>query len=174
LVWLASKGPVARFVLVFSLLIAVFYAAYLPFIETPWFKTYLAILAEACGGIVGLLGQEVAVNDRWVVAPAFSMEIVSGCDGLEATALFVSAVLASPVPLRSRLVFMAIGTGVLMMINLARIVSLFYIGVYFPKALDRIHFDAWPGLLIVLILGCWLIWARWAARTRGPHATTTV
>ncbi|MGB2986021.1 MAG: archaeosortase/exosortase family protein [Phycisphaerae bacterium] len=168
--WLESKWPVVRFVLVFGLLIGAFYAVYAPSTKGAVFTSYLALITEVCGAILRLLGQGVTVTGPMIVSPRFSIEVVTGCDGIEATALFAAAVLASPVSLRSRLLFLLAGTAVLMVVNLLRIVSLFCVGVYFPNAMDVMHFDAWPGVLIVLVLLCWLIWARWAARRGGLYA----
>lgn len=172
--WLSSKGPVIRFVVLFALLMGAFYAVYLPFSdEEGLFGDYLAFIAKGTGIVLSLVGQDITVEGTTLDAPRFGVEIVRGCDGVEATALFASAVLASPVALRARLVFMLVGTAALVVINIFRNVTIFLVGVYFPKAVDRIHFEVWPGVLIVLVLVSWLIWARWAMRTRAPRTDTT-
>ncbi len=93
--------------------------------------------------------------------------IVRGCSGIEATALFGAAVLASPVSLRSRISFLLIGAAALTVVNILRSVTLFFVGVHFPKAFERIHFEAFPVVLLVAVMLCWLIWARWAVRKHG-------
>ena len=172
--WIKSRWPVVRFLVVLSALIGAFYAVYSPFTGTALFSSYLSLLAEACAPILRLLGHDVTVSGTSIHGPRFSTEIVMGCDGIEMIALFVAAVLASPVGLRSRLLCIVVGTVILMMINLVRIVSLFCIGVYFPNALDVIHLDVWPGVLIVLVLLSWLLWARWAARKKDLHFDVAV
>ncbi len=165
-----------RFVGMFSLLIGLFYALFLPFSgkEGP-FQVYLGFLAGACASFLRLLGHDVTVTSGTLIAsPDFSIEIVRGCDGIEAAALFSAAVLASPVALRHRVSFLLVGVAALVCVNILRAVTLFCIGVYFPKAFERIHFEAWPGVLIVAVLSCWLIWARWAARRQGLHANASV
>ena len=98
--WLRSKWPVLRLALVFGLLIGAFYACYAPLTQTDLFDLYLAGLANVSGGILRLLGHEVAVSGLLVSSPTFSFTIVQGCDGLEMAAFFGVAVLASPVALR--------------------------------------------------------------------------
>lgn len=171
---LRSKWPVVRFVGVVGLLIGVFYLVFLPFTQSDLFQRYLAIIAQVTGLVLDGLGQDVTVAGQSVFSSRFAVEISLGCDGLEVTGLFAAAVLASPVSLRSRLLFLLAGTGVLWVINVLRVVTLFLIGAYFPGALDVMHLDAWPGVLIVLVFVCWLFWARWAARKEGFFADASL
>ncbi len=151
-----------KFGITFGLLLAVFYAIYIPVSQSSAYRGYLVFIADSvCAGL-RLLGQEVRVEGRCVVGPINSLKIVPGCDGMEVLALFGSAVLASPVPWLSRLAFLALGTLSLMVFNVFRIVSIFLIGIRHPEAAETIHWDVWPGILIVAVLVCWLLWARWA------------
>lgn len=169
MVWLKSKWPVVRFLGVLGLFVALFYALYVPFTQGEWFNSYLAVIADLCGPILRVLGQDVTVSGRSIFSSRFSVEVSMGCDGLEMTALFVAATLALPVPVRTRLVYALVGTAVLMVVNVLRIVTLFFVGAYFPKALDMLHFEAWPAVLTILVLLSWLIWARWALQRGDPQ-----
>lgn len=95
---------------------------------------------------------------------ALTFEIVPGCDGTEGFALFGSAVLASPFLLRARLLCLMIGSIVLFVVNTLRIVTLFILGLYWPKVFHAVHMDLWPGFIIVAVMICWLSWARWMMR----------
>ena len=90
------------------------------------------------------------------------MSIEAGCDAVQASAFFVFAVMASPLPVsyRARIPWLLGGTSLLLVINLVRIVSLFYTGVYFPKAFDLMHIDVWQAGFIFLPLCFWVLWAR--------------
>ena len=152
------------------MLIAAFYACYAPLTQTDLFGSYLVGLANVSGGILRLLGHEVVVGGLSVSSPTFSFVIVQGCDGLEMAAFFGVAVLASPVSLRSRILFAFAGTVVLLVANVVRIVSMAYVDTYFPDWSDFVHWDVWPGILIGMIISSWLIWARWAARRQVTYA----
>lgn len=151
-----------------------FYVGYLPLTQTDAYQSYLALIASASGAGLGVLGYDITVAAQSVLSPAYSIQIVKGCDGFEATALFVAGVLAVPVGLRSRLLCMLVGTVVLTAINLLRIVTLFCVGVYFPHLSDTLHWDVWPGFWIVATLSCWLIWAHWAVRREDLPANVPV
>lgn len=172
--WLKSKRPVLRFLGLLGLLVGAFYTLYVPFTQSAAFRSYLALVAKACGPVLRVLDQDVTVEGPSILSPHFSFEVITGCDGLEMIALFVAAVVALPVPLRSKLLCVLVGTVILMVINLLRIVSLFCVGVYFPDAVDVIHLDAWPGLLMVLLIFSWLFWAHSAMRRGGSSERVSV
>lgn len=90
-----------------------------------------------------------------------SVSVERGCDALAPSALFVSAVLASPVSIRSRLIAALGGTLLLMVINLVRIISLYLTRIHWPKAFDVMHLDVWQSLFIFLAILLWAVWATW-------------
>ncbi len=158
------------------MLLAVFYAVYVPVSQTEFYKkSYLVVLAQISALVLRGIGYTINVTGRLLECPecplsAFSLKIVPGCDGMEALALFCAAVLASPVSLRSRLVFAAIGSAGVFIINILRIVTLFLVGAHFPKRFELLHWDLWPGLLILVIMSSWMIWARRAFRAHVREA----
>ena len=95
-----------------------------------------------------------------------AIEIERGCDAIEPSALLVSAVMASPVPFLSRLLAMGVGTALLMLLNLVRIISLYLFRVYLPTAFETMHLDVWQALFIIIAIVMWGIWASRAARRK--------
>ena len=165
------KRPVLRAVITFALLIGLYYGfVHTPRTQSDIFQPYLRRIALATGGVVSLLGYKASVADTSVTSPAFSMQIVWGCDAIEPTAAFVCAVLASPVSLWSKIPGILIGALILALVNLLRIVSLFFIGVHFRRALDIMHEDVWQGAFIVFAIVLWAIWVQWATRGKRQHA----
>ena len=59
------------------------------------------------------------------------------------------------------------------MLNLFRIVSLFFVGAYFPKVFHMVHVDGWQALFILITLFLWIAWARWALRGAQPADAPT-
>jgi exosortase H (IPTLxxWG-CTERM-specific) len=166
-----ARRPVLRFILVFGVLMVLFYTAY----YTPRsisatvagvFDASLDLYAEASGTVLGILGDEVHVGGTSITSPRFSIRIVRGCDAVEATALFVCAVVAAPVGWRRRLVGILGGVVLLVGLNIVRIVSLYYIGIHFPNAFRAVHIDVWQPVFILVAVGLWLLWACWATRSR--------
>ena len=89
---------------------------------------------------------------------------------MQSSAFLAFAVLASPsrVSIVRRIPFMVLGTLSLLVLNLVRIISLYYTGVWFPRAFDAMHIDVWQPIFIFLPLVMWVVWAR-ATMRRKPR-----
>lgn len=170
--WFARFGerrPILRFVLLFAAFISVFYAVSAnAYIDRNCWLPYLDTNAEVSGAILRFFGEKnVSVSGRSIFGRA-SLSIERGCDAIHPSLLFISAVLASPVTMRRKLPGIVFGTVALMLINLIRILSLYYVQWYFPTAFETMHLDVWQFLFIVLALVFWVIWAWWAMRREAP------
>lgn len=143
-----------------------------PAVKDGFFPAYLKANASLSGGLLNLFGEEVTVRGKAIVAPdGRSIQVERGCDAVEPSALFVSAVLASPVPLVSRLGAAVVGTLALMLLNLIRVVTLFLVRIHFSREVfDTMHLDVWQALFIFLAIVFWAMWASRAARQRTRHA----
>ena len=169
--WLAANWPDLRFLLVFGLCMGLYYVSTLTGpVKKGFFPAYLRLNAQVPAAILRVFGQDVTVRGQSMIsAQGATIEIERGCDAVEPSALFVSAVLASPVPLLSRLSAAAAGTLLLMVLNLVRVASLFLVRIYWPKAFDVMHLDVWQALFIFLAILLWAIWASRMAR-KEPSA----
>ena len=162
---ISARG--VRAIVVFLVLMGLFYGfVHTPANETTAFRSYLALIARVVGWIIGLFGYEASVSETVIHTPQFSIEIVRGCDAIEPAATYIAAVLASPVGVWPKIPGILIGTVAIMLINLVRIVSLFFVGVYYRSAFDMLHEDVWQAAFIVLAVGFWAIWVQWATRVR--------
>ncbi len=170
--WLRANWTDLRFLAVFAACMGVYYLGSLTApIEHGFFPAYLRLNAAASGAILRTFGEDVTTRDRTLISAAGpTIQIERGCDAVEPSALFVSAVLASPVPLLSRLSAALAGTVLLMVLNLIRVVSLFLVRVYFPNAFDTMHLDVWQALFIILAIVFWAIWASRMSRRRAARA----
>jgi len=126
--------------------------------------------ARITGGILSLFGETVAVDGNTVQTGRFGISVVTACTGLFLTGLFSIAVIAFPTGLRSKLVGIGIGVVGLFVLNVVRLVSLYYVGVHLPGWLDTIHLLVWQSGLIVLAIAVWLLWAGTQGR-RHREAT---
>jgi exosortase/archaeosortase family protein len=160
-----KKRPVLRAVIIFVVVMGAFYGfVHTPYVSDEPFHRYLQFIAKTTGGILGVCGYDITVTDRKISSPEFSMLIVRGCDAIEPVGALAAAVLASPVSFWLKLPGIVAGTLALLVINLARLASLFVVGIYFPKFFDLIHMEIWQALFIVLAICLWAIWIQWAMR----------
>ncbi len=171
------RGAVLRFVLWLAGLMIAFNAVfYLWLIESRFLQAYLSWNARVSALLLRIFGEDATATGTLVASPRFGLEIKDGCDALQPIAFFLFAMLASPVPvrLRLRLVPILIGTLALLLLNLVRIFTLFFTGIYFPKVFEPLHIDVWQSLFIFFPLTFWLVWALRALRTSGTttHASS--
>ncbi|MEE9297366.1 MAG: hypothetical protein V3W34_20705 [Phycisphaerae bacterium] len=154
-----------RFVVLVSVMMGLYYAVVSTAIfHERLFPAYLRVNADASAGILRLLGHRATATGELVASPEYSLTIAKGCDAIDPSVLFAAGVLAMQVPLVSKLPALVIGVSSLLIINLIRIVSLFYVGIHFPKAFNIMHVDVWQPVFILLAITFWAIWAVWATR----------
>jgi len=169
--WFHCKRPVFQFVGLFAVLMGLFYAlTFIPLMNRKALPGLQKANARVSTAILNVFGEGASSDSTSISSPRYSVNIAHGCDAIEPTALFIAAVLAFPAPLRSKVPALFAGTLVLLLLNLVRIVSLFYTGVYWPRAFETMHVDVWQPAFIVLSLFLWTLWAVWASK---PKSRTT-
>ncbi len=156
-----------RATIVFVVLLGLFYA----FVHSPsavgkttW-QPYLQVHAKVVASLLNVLGRDVHVDDSTVISKEFAMEIIRGCDAIEPVAVYVAAVVASPVRIIWRVVGVLGGTIALVVVNWLRLVMLYFVGVYWRSMFDLLHESIWQAIFIGLAIVFWMIWVDWATRT---------
>lgn len=169
LTWYKAKSPVLMFVVVLAGLMGVYYAASLTSLfQDKIFPNCMRLNALVSNVALNWLGQATTVNGTSIFSERFSIDVRRGCDAIEPVALFVSALLAFPSPLRRKLSGLIIGTLLLLLLNLVRIVSLFLTGVYYPSAFHVMHADVWQIVFILVAIVFFVVGIRWAVRSPAP------
>lgn len=93
-------------------------------------------------------------------ATGFGVRIERGCNGVEAMIILFAAIFAFPAPLKNKLLGFVAGFFAIQILNLVRIVSLFYLGQWNQVAFEWFHLYLWQALIILDALVVWLIWLR--------------
>jgi exosortase H (IPTLxxWG-CTERM-specific) len=163
LAWYADKGPVLRFGLQFGLLVGLLYAL----LATPYCEglllSYLQVNAWLSHLILNLLGQHTELSGVNISSAQFAIAIRRGCDAVEPTWLYCAAVLCFPAPLKRKLIGMVVGILILQLLNLVRIVTLYWIGVHIPSFFNSAHMEVWPMIFIAVAIVLFLAWRNWSA-----------
>jgi exosortase/archaeosortase family protein len=117
-------------------------------------------VAHTTCGVLNALGQPARVDGHIVASARFSLSVVTSCTGLFLTALFVAAVLAYPARWWASLAGVGIGVAGLFGLNVLRLVTLFFVGVFLPAHVETAHLLVLQSLLIVAALLLWLLWVE--------------
>ncbi|TMA80601.1 MAG: hypothetical protein E6J72_07750 [Deltaproteobacteria bacterium] len=133
--------------------------------------------ARATAGILGFLGVDVASFGDTVTGSGFAMRIAPVCDGLDLAIILSLAMLVAPVPVRARVVGVALALVGSQIFNLGRLVAMFMVGVYFPASFDLVHHVVWQVVTIVVAVWAYVAWMDRVglvvdARQRGRHQGT--
>jgi len=163
------RRPEARFLVGFMLILGVSFTvlALRPVNDTVVLP-YTELVARASGVVLAVLGEEITVDGCDLRSPRFSVMIYNGCNGLITSLIFVSGVLAFPAPWRAKLIGCLAGLVAIQVINMVRIVSLFYIGVFAPRFFTQAHIFVWQSIVILAGIVLWVVWAR---RYAAPSAS---
>lgn len=99
------------------------------------------------------------------------VSIESGCNGIEAIIILISAMLAFPGPWLAKLAGIIIGAALVQALNLVRIISLFYLIEWDKGLFEWFHLYLWPTLIIIDALVVFFIWMRLLERRVAREQT---
>jgi exosortase H (IPTLxxWG-CTERM-specific) len=150
----------------------IFVAAYFlvglaPGVRTGILKPYTGLLARAVTSIVNLFGSGAVATGTLVQSQRFSMDVAMGCDGVEACCFFLAGVLAFPTAWRAKATGLGLGIPVIQIINLGRLVGLFYAGTYLPSLEEELHVYVAQTVVILFSTAVLVYWLeRFAIKHR--------
>ena len=115
------------------------------------------------------LGQTTQVSDITIRSAQYAITVRRGCDAVEPSCFFCAALLAFPAPWVRKVLGILAGAVLLQALNLLRIVSLYFIGLHYPRFFNPAHVEIWPALFILVAIALWGGWIGW---TRQPAQST--
>ena len=160
-----------RFFIIFSvLLIGLFTLEILQPAEKFVILPFTSLVADISVWIVQVFDDNViatgnVIRDR---VSGFGVRIERGCNGLEAVIILFSAIFAFPAPVKHKMIGFVIGFFAIQLLNLVRIISLYYLGQWNYTAFEWFHLYLWQALIILDALVVWLIWLRTLPGARPP------
>jgi exosortase H (IPTLxxWG-CTERM-specific) len=153
-----------RFILVFFVLLVVLFVAELTSpVEKHFILPFTSVLADICAWFIHLFDGSTISNGKLIqnADGSFIVSIERGCNGIEAVIILVSAVLAFPAPWKHKLLGIGLGFLAIQFLNVVRIVSLFYLGLWSPVWFKWFHEYLWQALIVLDALIVFLIWLRY-------------
>lgn len=96
-------------------------------------------------------------------APGGGINIINGCEGVDVLFLMMAAMLVAPISLNARLMGIVLGICVVLTLNQARVIGLFYAYRLDRSLFDMLHGVVAPLMLIVAVSGYFLLWLNWHA-----------
>ena len=135
-------------------------------------QPFTAGLATLSTSIIEPFDENVISHGRVIrdSISGFAVSIEAGCNGVEATIVLIAAVLAFPATWRNKLTAIVAGFLAIQLLNVARIISLFYLGQWNFSVFEWTHLYLWPVLIMLDVLMVFAIYLRWL--TKPSHTQT--
>lgn len=99
------------------------------------------------------------------------VRIEAGCNAIEACLILFVAMIAFPSPITYKIKGMIYGFIAVQSINILRIISLFYLGMWSKEVFDFAHYYAWQVLIIIDAFIVFLIWLSKLPNDKVPPVT---
>lgn len=134
----------------------------LNFIHKLLIIPFTELIAQICLWFIQLFDDRVTSNGVLLqqLDNGFSVSIQSGCNGVEAVIVLISAMLVFPSAWRFKLQGIVIGFFAVEVLNIIRIISLFYLGQWNQDIFEWAHLYVWEALIMLDVLIIFLCWLR--------------
>jgi len=169
-----------RFFVLFVALLALLFGLELTPLAQAWFVVpWTNALAGISSSLVTLFDGNVVATGKVIRSTSnnFAVSIEAGCNGVEATLVLIAAMLAFPAPWQHRVLGIVLGVLAVQLLNVLRVISLFYLGQWNRQVFEWAHLYVWQALIMLDVLVVWLIWVRRVPRvddSRAPPGPTAV
>lgn len=156
-----------RFIIVFTLLlIGLFTLELLDPVQAALIQPFTGWLADISAAIIMPFDEHVRAYGRVIShsQTGFAVSIEAGCNGVEAAIVLIAGVLAFPADWRRKVVAIGLGFLAIQVMNIARIISLFYLGQWDLELFNWTHLYLWPVLIMLDVLVVFLLYLRYLSQ----------
>lgn len=126
-------------------------------------------IIDVTGGFFSLFNADFFMRYRIIgLTGAAGLEIVDGCNGLEAIGLFIGFVMAYPGDNVKRAFFIPMGILAIYLVNVGRIITLAIMQLHYPQWFDFAHDYSTSAIFYIAIFMMWVVWMHYGGK---PGAT---
>jgi exosortase H (IPTLxxWG-CTERM-specific) len=163
----------ARFVTVFLvIMVGLFSLEMMKPVQDHLVVPFTGLLASLSAALITPFDSSVTAYGKVLqfTDSGFAVSIEAGCNGIEATIVLIAAVIAFPAPWKTRLAAITLGFLAVQTLNLARIITLFYLGNWNIDVFTWVHLYLWPALIMLDVLIVFLVYLRYLATDTAKAA----
>ena len=162
-----------RFVITFAIvLVSLFSLEMLNPVQEHLVVPFTTMLAKISAALISPFDNGVIAYGKVLQFKdtGFAVSIEAGCNGVEATIVLIAAVVAYPASWKARISAIALGFLAIQVLNIARIISLFYLGDWDIDIFSWVHLYLWPSLIMLDVLVVFIVYLRYLSRKpSGGH-----
>ena len=159
------KNPVIRFVILFMAIYGSWYLVYELYLaqNTSIDRILIELVGKSSTQLLIWFGFEASYQILPHTVSLNSITCISvgaSCNGLALFALFASFILATPVSIQPKLLFIPLGIIVIFLLNVIRIAALTLNVKYYPESVDFNHHYLFTFIVYGITFWIWIIWVN--------------
>ena len=161
-----------RFTTIFVILLVTLFALeMIKPIQQAVILPFTSFLASISSSIMHVFDTDV-ISTQDVIrskSTGSAVRIAAGCNGVEAVIVLFAAIFAFPSKFKHKIVGFIFGFFAIQILNVIRIISLYYLLQWDKVWFDWFHLYLWQALIILDALIVWLIWLRYLPKSNQKH-----
>lgn len=162
-----------RFILIFlGVLVVLFGIEMLNPVQSAVIQPFTYLLAKISAALIMPFDSQVLAYGKIIQhsQSGFAVSIEAGCNGVEAIIMLSAAVIAFPSSWKAKLLVIVTGFFAIQILNIGRIISLFYLGQWNEGIFEWAHLYIWPVLIMVDVLVVFLLWLKLLPRKSAQES----
>lgn len=162
-----KKHLVLRFLVVYGILMGlfIFLIGYQPVKNILDINGYFtAMLIKITVIFLKFTGFNPIVEGSIITLNNFSMNVLFGCNGLEAFLIYTVGIISFPAKILHKIWGIVLGFFILQILNVLRITGLGLSGIYLKDYFDFIHIYLAQSIMIVFSVIMFIIWMNYASK----------
>jgi exosortase H (IPTLxxWG-CTERM-specific) len=162
---ITQKPQLVRFLITYFMLMGIGYLAVTltPVNESGLYSHVIIVITHH---ILNLFQIQSSYQGTVIDLPGVSLNVLFGCNGLEAVMIYSIAVIAFPSAWKKKLIGIAGGLLIIQAINIIRIVGLAYAAVHHASLFKILHVYVAQGIMIAVALGIFLAYLNYATKEK--------
>jgi len=136
------------------------YSLELPFLERYLNDPFTETVATVSSKVINLVHPDSHTEtiNCMVKSKSFTFTIKKGCNGFEAFLILLAGILSFPANKKMKLYGIILGMTLVYTVNILRVVSLYFVGVYFYSWFNVAHFYVGQSMVILTAILFWIYW----------------
>lgn len=125
---------------------------------TQWAASQAAAVLRAGGYPVTTVPHDSRPAERVLLDGHSILSVYEGCNGINVWIIFAGFMLAVARPASRLAWFVLAGSAIIFLLNLGRLLALFFVAVKYPEALYFVHKYLFTALLYGAVFAMWYFW----------------
>ena len=116
------------------------------------------LTASVLSALLGIFGVDHTIDETILYLGGISLNVIDECTGIYELFVYAGCVMAYPTSSGKKLAGIAFGIPAMFGINMVRLLSLAFVGLWFPSIFSYVHYYLWQVTLILLVVFVMLVW----------------